>query len=107
MASSKELCSIREWAPLTEIIEQIPARLQRGFFPANLNLTCVDATEEFLAIGSDAGIVFWYNRYTGEMQKLKAEVCPQSMTHFSTLGHACGSPIKSTSPSHFYRRLLG
>ncbi|KMY91978.1 WD repeat-containing protein CG11141 [Drosophila simulans] len=74
MASSKELCSIREWAPLTEVIERIPARLQRGFFPANLNLTCVDATEEFLAMGSDAGIVFWYNRRTGEMQKLKAEV---------------------------------
>uniref|UniRef100_A0A6P4FH71 WD repeat-containing protein CG11141 n=1 Tax=Drosophila rhopaloa TaxID=1041015 RepID=A0A6P4FH71_DRORH len=74
MASSKELCSIREWAPLTEVIDHIPARLQRGFFPANLNLTCVDATEEFLAVGSDAGIVFWYNRHTGEMQKLKAEV---------------------------------
>ncbi|XP_052841424.1 LOW QUALITY PROTEIN: WD repeat-containing protein CG11141 [Drosophila gunungcola] len=74
MASSKELCSIREWAPLTEVIDLIPARLQRGFFPANLNLTCVDATEEFLAVGSDAGIVFWYNRHSGEMQKLKAEV---------------------------------
>ncbi|XP_017132897.1 WD repeat-containing protein CG11141 [Drosophila elegans] len=74
MASSKELCSIREWAPLTDVIDHIPARLQRGFFPANLNLTCVDATEEFLAVGSDAGIVFWYNRHSGEMQKLKAEV---------------------------------
>lgn len=47
MASSKELCSIREWAPLTELIDRIPARLQRGFFPANLNLTCVDASEDF------------------------------------------------------------
>lgn len=74
MASSKELCSIREWAPLTELIDRIPARLQRGFFPANLNLTCVDASEDFLAVGSDAGIVFWHNRRTGEMQKLKAEV---------------------------------
>ncbi|KAH8285132.1 hypothetical protein KR054_005378 [Drosophila jambulina] len=74
MATSKELCSIREWAPLTDIIDHIPAQLQRGFFPANLNLTCVDATEQFLAVGSDAGIVFWYNRQSGEMQKLKAEV---------------------------------
>ncbi|EDW32298.1 GL11559 [Drosophila persimilis] len=74
MANSKELCSIREWAPLTDIIDHIPARLQRGFFPANLNLTCVDGTNEFLAVGSDAGIVFWYNRQTGEMQKLKSEV---------------------------------
>ncbi|KAH8271505.1 hypothetical protein KR018_002196 [Drosophila ironensis] len=74
MASHRELCSIREWAPLTELFDRIPARLQRGFFPADLNLTCVDACEEFLAVGSDAGIVFWHNRRTGEMQKLKAEV---------------------------------
>ncbi|BFG03420.1 WD repeat-containing protein1 [Drosophila madeirensis] len=74
MANRKELCSIREWAPLTDVIDRIPARLQRGIFPANLNLTCVDGTNEFLAVGSDAGIVFWYNRQTGEMQKLKSEV---------------------------------
>ncbi|KAH8373116.1 hypothetical protein KR009_012125 [Drosophila setifemur] len=74
MASNKELCSIREWAPLTDLIDRIPARLQRGFFAANLNLTCVDASEEFLAVGSDAGIIFWHNRRSGEMQKLKAEV---------------------------------
>ncbi|ALC40857.1 CG11141 [Drosophila busckii] len=71
MASSKELC-LREWAPLTDILELVPAA--RGIFPANLNITCVDASEDFLALGSDAGIVFWYNRQSGEMQKLKAEV---------------------------------
>ncbi|EDW00950.1 WD repeat-containing protein CG11141 [Drosophila grimshawi] len=72
MASSKELC-LREWAPLTGIMELIPTA-RRGFFQANLNITCVDAAEDFLALGSDAGIVFWYNRRSGEMQKLKAEV---------------------------------
>ncbi|XP_034479003.1 WD repeat-containing protein CG11141 [Drosophila innubila] len=72
MANSKEMC-LREWAPLTEMMELIPAA-RRGFFPSNLNITCVDAIEDFLALGSDAGIVFWYNRRSGEMQKLKAEV---------------------------------
>ncbi|XP_062137447.1 WD repeat-containing protein CG11141 [Drosophila sulfurigaster albostrigata] len=72
MANSKEMC-LREWAPLTEVMELIPAA-RRGFFPSNLNITCVDAIEDFLALGSDAGIVFWYNRRSGEMQKLKAEV---------------------------------
>lgn len=72
MASRKDFC-LREWAPLTEIMDLIPAA-RRGFFPANLNVTCVDAVEDFLALGSDAGIVFWYNRRSGEMQKLKAEV---------------------------------
>lgn len=72
MANSKDMC-LREWAPLTEVMELIPAA-RRGFFPSNLNITCVDAIEDFLALGSDAGIVFWYNRRSGEMQKLKAEV---------------------------------
>ncbi|TDG44671.1 hypothetical protein AWZ03_008906 [Drosophila navojoa] len=72
MASRTDFC-LREWAPLTEIMELIPTA-RRGFFPANLNVTCVDAVEDFLALGSDAGIVFWYNRRSGEMQKLKAEV---------------------------------
>lgn len=72
MASRKDFC-LREWAPLTEIMDLIPAA-RRGFFPSNLNVTCVDAVEDFLALGSDAGIVFWYNRSSGEMQKLKAEV---------------------------------
>ncbi|XP_030559825.1 WD repeat-containing protein CG11141 [Drosophila novamexicana] len=72
MANRNEFC-LREWAPLTEVMELIPAA-RRGFFPSNLNVTCVDAVEDFLALGSDAGIVFWYNRRSGEMQKLKAEV---------------------------------
>ncbi|XP_036345616.1 WD repeat-containing protein CG11141-like [Rhagoletis pomonella] len=73
--SSKELYSIREWAPLTDVMEKIPVRTIRalGIFPADLNITCVDAITEFLALGSDAGIVFWYDRYTGELQKLRTE----------------------------------
>ncbi|XP_053964663.1 WD repeat-containing protein CG11141 [Anastrepha ludens] len=73
--NSKELYSIREWAPLTDIMEKIPVRMTRalGIFPADLNITCVDAISEFLALGSDAGIVFWYDRYNGELQKLRTE----------------------------------
>lgn len=71
----KELYAIREWAPLTDVFDRIPTRINRGLFPADLNITCIDAEEDFLALGSDAGIVFWYNRFTGQIQKLKAEVC--------------------------------
>ncbi|EDW74602.1 uncharacterized protein Dwil_GK22008 [Drosophila willistoni] len=72
--ATADLCSIREWAPLSDIIDLIPARQQRGFFPSNLNITCMDGTDNYLALGSDGGIVFWYNRQTGDMQKLKTEV---------------------------------
>lgn len=72
--NSKELYAIREWAPLTDVFDRIPTRISRGLFPADLNITCIDAIEEFIALGSDAGIVFWYNRYSGQIQKLKSEV---------------------------------
>ncbi|XP_037951674.1 WD repeat-containing protein CG11141 [Teleopsis dalmanni] len=71
---SKELYAIREWAPLTDLIERIPSRTQRGFLSVDVNITCIDAVNEFIALGSDVGIVFWYNRFTGNVQKLKAEV---------------------------------
>ncbi|XP_073846527.1 WD repeat-containing protein CG11141 [Musca autumnalis] len=71
--NSKELYAIREWAPLTDVFDRIPTKISRGLFPADLNITCIDGIEEFLALGSDAGIVFWYNRYTGQIQKLKSE----------------------------------
>lgn len=70
----KELYSIREWAPLTDVLDRIPTRINRGLFPADLSITCIDAIEEFLALGTDAGIVFWYNRQTGQIQKLRPEV---------------------------------
>lgn len=72
--NSKELYAIREWAPLTDVFDRIPTSINRGFFPADVNITSVDAAEEFLALGSDVGIVFWYNRYSGQIQKLKSEV---------------------------------
>lgn len=54
--NSKEFYSIREWAPLTNVVDRIPTRINRGLFPADLNITCIDAVEEFLELGTDAGI---------------------------------------------------
>lgn len=66
--------SLREWAPLTDLLEKVPARIQKGIFSQNLNITSVAAVPEFIALGTDAGIVFWYNRASGEIQKLRNEV---------------------------------
>ncbi|XP_055902769.1 WD repeat-containing protein CG11141 [Eupeodes corollae] len=74
MERNHEIYSLREWAPLTEIIEKIPHRIQKGLFPVDLGITCIDVVPEFIALGSDAGIVFWYNRFNGEVQKLRSEV---------------------------------
>jgi tectonin beta-propeller repeat-containing protein 2 len=74
---------LREWAPLTALLSQVPQRVQRGIFWDDLNLTCVDALPEFLAVGTNAGLVLWFDRGSGHLQKLKCEVAIISIIWFS------------------------
>lgn len=67
--------NLREWAPLTDLLSKIPTRIQKTFFYQDVNITCIDVLSDFIALGSDVGIVFWYNRSTGNVQKLRSEVC--------------------------------
>lgn len=69
-----DLKNLREWQPTKDVFEKIPSKIQRGFFFQELNITCIDALPEFLALGSDVGIIFWYNRRNGNVQKLRTEV---------------------------------
>lgn len=66
--------TLREWSPLTDVFVNIPLKVQKGFFFVDLNVTCIDALDDYLALGTDAGIVFWYNRQNGNAQKLRTEV---------------------------------
>ncbi|XP_063216137.1 tectonin beta-propeller repeat-containing protein 2 isoform X2 [Bacillus rossius redtenbacheri] len=64
---------LREWAPLTNFLQQVPLRAQRGLFTYELNLTCVDCLPEFLVVGTNLGLVYWYNRTTCDLQRLRCE----------------------------------
>lgn len=68
------LHNLREWQPVNDVLQKIPPKVQRGFFFHELNVTCIDVLSEYLALGSDVGIIFWYNRRNGNMQKLRTEV---------------------------------
>lgn len=70
-----DIRNLREWQPLDDLFHQIPASIRRGLFLQDLNVTCCDVVAEFLALGTDAGIIFWYHRLNGHTQKLRAEVC--------------------------------
>lgn len=65
---------LREWTPLTSLLQKLPSKMQNGLFFQDLNITCIDAVPEFIAIGTNHGMIYWYNRETGELQKLKCEV---------------------------------
>lgn len=69
-----EFCSLREWSILDNLLSLIPTRIQKGIFWSDLDFTCIDVVPEFIAIGTNAGIVFWYNRKTRNIQKLRCEV---------------------------------
>lgn len=64
---------LREWAPL-ELFSKLPTRTQVGLFYYEVKLTCVDVLPEFLALGTNVGIVYWYDRQRKEMQRLRCEV---------------------------------
>ncbi|XP_043252991.1 WD repeat-containing protein CG11141 [Colletes gigas] len=64
---------LREWAPLANLLQQIPAKIQNGLFTHNINFTCIDALPEFLAIGTNHGLVYWYNREKQDLQRLRCE----------------------------------
>lgn len=68
--------NLREWVPLTDLLEKIT--VQKSFFYQDLSITCIDVLSDFIALGSDSGIIFWYNRADSSVQKLRSEVCANS-----------------------------
>jgi hypothetical protein len=72
MGPSKLL--LREWGPMYELLSRIPLKAQKGLATLDLKLTCVAAAAEFLAIGTNVGLVYWYNRKLDLLERLKTEV---------------------------------
>lgn len=68
--SFMESKNLKEWAPLTSLLEKIPLKV--GLLK-NLNLTCVSVVSDFIAIGTDCGLLLLYDRKKCEIQKLRLE----------------------------------
>lgn len=66
---------LREWAPLWDLWQRIPETVIKSFvIKRNVEITCLDAVDEFLALGSNVGIVFWYNRAKRKLHQFKCDV---------------------------------
>lgn len=64
--------NIKEWAPLNDLMSKIP--IKSGLLKTtDQNLTCIAVIQEFVALGTDSGMVLWYNREKKELQKLRTE----------------------------------
>ncbi|KAF2882582.1 hypothetical protein ILUMI_23599 [Ignelater luminosus] len=94
--------TLREWAPLTDLFNRLPAKVQNGLFTYDIKLTCVDVLPEFLALGTNFGLVYWYDRKKRDLQKLRCEHTNVSITVvkiISTVDYmvACGNKEGSIS----------
>lgn len=65
---------LKEWAPLTELFAKLPAKNQSGLFYQEVKVTCIDVIYEFIALGTNVGIVYWFDRNKKDMQRLRCEV---------------------------------
>ena len=63
----------REHQPLYKLLSHIPARIHRGVMGYDLSLTCIAAHPRFLALGTNAGLVYWYDRQEDEFHRLWCE----------------------------------
>ncbi|XP_052755919.1 WD repeat-containing protein CG11141 [Galleria mellonella] len=72
---------VREWTPCSHILNLIPPRIQNGLFSNELCLTCVDAVSEYIALGTNVGLVYWYDRKKGNIQRLRCETTTSPITY--------------------------
>ncbi|XP_021379917.1 tectonin beta-propeller repeat-containing protein 2-like isoform X1 [Mizuhopecten yessoensis] len=71
----EELPFLREHEPLVELLSQIPRKAQKGMLiQCDLVLTCIDANEDFIALGSNVGLVFVFDQKKRTVEhKLRTE----------------------------------
>lgn len=66
---------LREHAPLLNLLSLIPRKAQKGLMlMCDLLLTCIDVSPEHIALGTNIGLVFLYNRKKYQLERLKCHV---------------------------------
>lgn len=96
MAISNGFSNLREWAPLTDLLNRIPSKPNLNIFSGEVKITCVDILPEFIALGTNYGMAYWYDRKTKNLQRLRCENSNVPITSIKVLSTvdfmlACGS----------------
>ncbi|KAK9885857.1 hypothetical protein WA026_013734 [Henosepilachna vigintioctopunctata] len=95
MAISNTSYILKEWAPLTDLLNKIPSKPNLSIFSEEVKITCVEILPEFIALGTNYGIAYWYDRKKKELQRLRCENSQVSITAIKVLSTvdymlACG-----------------
>ena len=69
-----ELSNLGEYSSMRYCLNEIPQRVRRGLSIVDVHFTCFDVTEEFIVIGTNIGVIYWSNRKTNELKRLRPQV---------------------------------
>ncbi|XP_056630602.1 WD repeat-containing protein CG11141 [Diorhabda sublineata] len=93
--------TLREWAPLTELLAKLPTKHQNGLLYQEVKIACIDVLPEFIAVGTNVGIVYWFDRSTKDIQRLRCEnnISVTVLKIISTVDYmvACGNAVGNIS----------
>ncbi len=68
--------NIREFEKPYSLLNKIPKKAQHGLLKSiDLVLTCIDATEDHVVLGSNVGVAFLFCRNTQNVERLRTKVC--------------------------------
>ena len=68
---------LQEFEALDQLMQTVPHKSHRGLFTQqDVDWTCIDASKDFVAIGTNVGTVYLYVRAKNTVQRLQ---CPVSM----------------------------
>jgi len=65
---------LREWKPMYELLSRVPKYATRGQNTVKIKLTCVAVVDEFIALGTNVGLVYWYNRKIDNLGRVRTDV---------------------------------
>ncbi|XP_065200241.1 uncharacterized protein LOC135831573 [Planococcus citri] len=80
-----ELTNLQEFPSFNYCLCDIPIRVRKGFTIVEVHYTCIDAVDEYIAIGTNIGIVYWANRSTNKVERLRPEKCGPKITFVSVI----------------------
>ncbi|XP_078262140.1 tectonin beta-propeller repeat-containing protein 2 isoform X2 [Rhinoraja longicauda] len=73
MAVDGRFSTFKEFSPLYYLLNAIPEKVQKGFRNVVVHLTALDANKDFIAVGTNIGMLYLYSRRLNKMTKYNLE----------------------------------
>ncbi|MFT7801798.1 tectonin beta-propeller repeat-containing protein 2 [Arapaima gigas] len=80
MAAHHAQMTLKEFCPLYYLYSSIPEKIQKGFRSILVYLTALDASNDYIAVGSSIGMLYLYCRQVSQMNKYSLEGKMETIT---------------------------